>query len=894
MTTLRGLALSVAHTGQYTAVTFDGDLVLTHLRGGPGEGLRLATAADSGPVLTDTPQRAAELLKSAEIWDVLELATLIVPRCPRDTLARALDFFGIVADGKSQAERVLMLFELLLATLQQVETPTLLHVARLASGLDWPLRSLFRQILEARTVSPLELGPLAQATPLGGWITDGTSPRRRKSDAPELEPPPVVPLDPDEVVGFLAADGLVAEALHGFEPRREQALMAQVVSEALNAGGQLLIEAGTGTGKSLAYLLPSAMRALANQQRVLVSTATTTLQDQLFEHDLPIVQHALDGVRATVLKGRNNYLCLRRWQTLLHATDLTHADRTLLIKTLFWLPRTATGDRAELHLSAGEEEAWSRLAAVTEACTPQRCVYHRIGVCFLARARRAAQESHVVIANHALLLSDLVSRSRVLPDYDVLIVDEAHHLEDEATQQLGWRVGERELLNRLERLWNPGISSSGAVPEALAFLRGALRPSLADAERAVLILAQAVRRFFEGLTRLVQDPELVGGDENTLRITPAVRAGSVWQELEQVWAEANEQIDTVAAAAADLVADLEGLPDASEAARDLGSELSGHNEYWRDIRRRLNACVHQPGSGSVYWISGGRFRSALLNAAPVDVSGLLRDRLFSTPETSVLVSATLAIDSSFAYIRRRLGLDEANAHALGSPFDYAHAALLYVPNDLPDPTQPGYQAVLERTIFDVVTRLNGRSLVLFTSRAHLKATYESLREKLAARGIALLAQGVDETSRTRLLENFRRGSRAVLFGTNAFWEGIDVVGNALSCVMVTRLPFAVPTDPVYAARAEQFDNPFAEFAVPQAVLRLKQGFGRLIRSRTDRGAVIVLDRRVVTRFYGQLFLRSLPECSVKQGPSARAGLEAAEWLASSEPMQMDLLAAVPG
>jgi DNA polymerase-3 subunit epsilon/ATP-dependent DNA helicase DinG len=376
-----------------------------------------------------------------------------------------------------------------------------------------------------------------------------------------------------------------------------------------------------------------------------------------------------------------------------------------------------------------------------------------------------------------------------------------------------------------------------------------------------------------------------------------VRAGSAWQELEQIWADAVEQLEHVERAVVDVVADLEGLAGASDAARDLGSELNGQLEYWRDVRRRLQACVHQPGAGTVYWIASGsgHVRSAWLNAAPIDASGLLRDRLFSKPDSSVLVSATLAIGGSFGYVKRRLGLEDAAAHALGSPFDYASAALLYVPNDLPDPTQPGYQAVLERTILDVVTRLRGRTLVLFTSRAHLKLTHQALREPLAAAGITLLAQGVEESSRTRLLDSFRRGSHVVLFGTNAFWEGIDVVGEALSCVMLTRLPFAVPTDPIYAARAEQFDNPFAEFAVPQAVLRLKQGFGRLIRSRTDRGAVIVLDRRIVTRSYGQVFLRSLPPCSIRQGPSARAGIEAARWLALPELEQQPLLLqAVPG
>jgi DNA polymerase-3 subunit epsilon/ATP-dependent DNA helicase DinG len=292
-----------------------------------------------------------------------------------------------------------------------------------------------------------------------------------------------------------------------------------------------------------------------------------------------------------------------------------------------------------------------------------------------------------------------------------------------------------------------------------------------------------------------------------------------------------------------------------------------------------------------------RFRSAWLNAAPLEVASLLRERLFAPREATILVSATLAIGGSFDYVQRRLGLEDARAEALGSPFDYAHAALLYVPNDLPDPTQAGYQAAIERTILDLVTRLNGRSLVLFTSRAQLKATYQALREPLLAKRITLLAQGIDESSRTRLLEAFRRGSRVVLFGTNAFWEGIDVVGDALSCVIVTRLPFAVPTDPIYAARAEQFDDPFGQYAVPQAVLRLKQGFGRLIRSRADRGAVVILDRRLVTRFYGQVFVRSLPPCSVKQGPAARAGLESAQWLtpgSQPQPLPLLLLEAAPG
>jgi Rad3-related DNA helicase len=298
---------------------------------------------------------------------------------------------------------------------------------------------------------------------------------------------------------------------------------------------------------------------------------------------------------------------------------------------------------------------------VAEACTPARCAYHRIGVCFLARARRAAEDSHVVIANHALLLSDLVSRSRVLPDYDMLVIDEAHHLEDEATQQLGWRLGERELLNRLERIFATGLAPTGAIPEALALISASnglrltpeLRPVVESGEQASAQLTAAVRRFFDGLLRLLEDPEHVAdrADDNTLRITGAVRAGSAWQELEEIWAECGRYAQQPERTIVEVTAELEGLQTPSDAARDLANELGGHLDYWRDVRRRLQACVHQPGRGTVHWISGGgRFRSAWLNAAPIDVGGLLRERLFEPTEASVLVSARLAIDGSFEYV----------------------------------------------------------------------------------------------------------------------------------------------------------------------------------------------------------------------------------------------------
>ncbi len=887
---LSAVALVCTNGGEFAALTLRGEPV--------GDASHLRALARGAAVITDAPTRAAEVIKAAnvlpqpDVWDVLELAALVLPRCRTDSLDYVGAYLGVEPpEDDGLAARARLLVDVFHALLQQIELlglPTLLTLNRLALGLDWPLRSLFRSLERSAPASELNAA-LAHAAPLGGWVARGALPKRPKESPRDGD---VAPLDLDELAARFAVDSPLARALIGYEPRQEQVRMAQLVGSTLNTGGQLLVEAGTGTGKGLAYLLPASLRALQADQRVVVSTATTNLQDQLFEHDLPLVAAALGSgtpLRAAVLKGRGNYVCLRRWQLLLQSNDLSIEDRTLLIKTLFWLPRTETGDRAELRLTPGEEEVWQRLSAITEVCTPARCSYHRIGVCFLARARRNAEDSHIIITNHALLLSDLVTRSRVLPDYDVLILDEAHHLEDEATAQLGWRLAERELISRLEALWTPGHSAAGLVPTAVACivtgsglqLPPELAAELADGERAVLESGFQLRAVFEGFTRVLAEAETK--DESTLRINAAIRASSTWQELERICTDACERVQAVERVVAVVADHLRDVPPALERAKELIGELTAQIEYWRDVRRRLSRALQMPAPEAVYWLSlTGRARAPMLNAAPLEVGTLLRDRLFAEPRASVLVSATLAIDGSFEYVKERLGLEDGAAEALGSPFDYERAALLYVPNDLPDPTQPGYQALVERAILDVAARMRGRTLVLFTSRAHLRATYQALREPLLAQRITVLGQGIDESSRTRLLSAFRQGSRVVLFGTSAFWEGIDVVGDALSCVVVARLPFSVPTDPVFSARAELFDEPFMQYAVPQAVLRLKQGFGRLIRSRSDRGAVVVLDRRLVTRFYGQVFLRSLPPCCVRQGPLRRSGAEVAHWLLQAE------------
>ncbi len=854
----------------------------------------------SQPVVTDDPLLAAAALRQAGIsrlppvWSVLDLAGLVAPEAPTDSLDETARFFGLVREEEGIEGNVRLvagLFGRLLEELDRLNPTVIAHVNRLAAPLEWPLKHLFKEVERARARQMLEQGTAVS----GAAFLPSLPPKKRTPLVAKNRPGP---LDVDEVVALLGPKGRLAAEMPGYEARDEQMAMARAVADGLNDGSRLLVEAGTGTGKSVAYLLPAAKLALQNGWRVVVSTATTTLQDQLYQKDLPIVEATLGAageLRATVLKGRGNYLCLRRWQALLQAAETQSADRSLLIKTLFWLPRTETGDRAELHLSAAEDEAWQRLSAVAEACTPSRCGFHKLGMCYLARARRAAEESHVVVVNHALLLSDLARGNRVLPDYQLLVVDEAHHLEDEATNQLGWRTLERELINRLDALWSPSSGArgpAGAIPQALDALRKAgngggqraaeMAPEVQACETTIVEVTRSIHTFFGRLLGLFEDSD-TGSDDGTLtlRVTRALRSGTSWEEVEEIWADAMRRLPTALRVASELQGRLEELPGAGDDIRGLALELASQLDFWREVRTRMEAAVHNPDPGSVYWISGPRRGPVWLSEAPIEVADRLRSELFAEPRAVVLVSATLAVDGSFEYVKRRLGLEDADALSVGSPFDYRRAAVLYVPHDVPDPTQPGYQALLQQVVYETVVKARGRTLVLFTSKAQLKATHRALAEPLASVGITLLAQGVNEASRTRLLEAFRNGSRVALLGTNSFWEGIDVVGEALSCLVVARLPFAVPTDPVYAARAELFDDPFGQFAVPQAVLRFKQGFGRLIRSRSDRGVVVVLDRRLLTRGYGTVFVRSLPKCAVQQGPASRTGRIVEEWLAGT-------------
>ena len=855
----------------------------------------LSTLLDVTPIVgqsisIDVEQlRRAGLNLSAPLLDTFELGSLLLPGLPSydlESIARALglepgpDRHRALADARL-TQRV---FNALGARIGGLDLDTLRQVNRLALPLDWPPRALFTAAEQARERAQATASPALPDLP--GWLRGQIGREGRTAPITRRSPSLVRPLEVERVAAQLRTSGAVSRVIDGFEERPEQIAMVRAVAETLNAGGELLAEAGTGVGKSLAYLLPAVELVVDNDRRVVVSTSTINLQDQLAQRELPTVQAVLDRpVRFSVLKGRANYLCLRRWTALLQSEQLSADERGLLIKTLIWLPQTTTGDRAELRLFGREEEAWERINAVTEACTPGRCAYHRRGTCFLARARQAAEDSHVVVVNHALLVAD-AGRPRgsgVLPAFDYLIVDEAHHLEDQATTQLGWQLGAGELTTSLERL-QP--AESGGSAGLLRRARGLLRRSgqspedlVAGLEQAVGELSVALQQLFQRLRRFTgSHGQRAENRSSTVRLTAAARAQPAWSEIEIAWDDERERLATFRRDLSALVRALEvGAGQDSDEWEALIGELAAQVEVWEQVAERLDAVLLEGPSDTVAWIATRRGEDLVVNAAPLHVGSAL-GALLSAPTATVLTSATLTAANSFDYLRERLGLGEARELVVGSPFDYASAALLYLPADLPEPAVPGYQSSVERVTGQLIAALDGRTLVLFTAYSQLRATYQALKDPLEARQIELLGQRMDGASRSRLLERFRGADRVALMGTTSFWEGVDVVGEALSCLVIARLPFNAPNDPIFEARAEQFEDPFSQYTVPQAILRFRQGFGRLIRSKSDRGVLVVLDRRIRTRAYGQAFLDSLPGCTVQEGPGSRAGAAARDWL----------------
>jgi ATP-dependent DNA helicase DinG len=629
--------------------------------------------------------------------------------------------------------------------------------------------------------------------------------------------------------------GLIDRSHEKYEYRDGQVKMSEAITEAFEKKRHLIVEAGTGTGKTLAYLIPAIAAALQSKKRVVISTGTKNLQEQLMEKDIPFLQKILPKkFSAAYMKGRSNYACLYRvgkaeHQPILEGLDeMDHFDEVRR-----WSRETSTGDRRELTNLPEDISFWGRINARSEICLGQKCPDFE--PCFITRMRARAEDADIVIVNHHLFFADLSVRGnqygRVIPDYSAVIFDEAHLIEDIAADYFGVQVSNFQV----EELVRD--SDTLPIPDAVV-----TRDLTKIAAKIIGLAEQFWIRFtqarFDGRYPLLEDIFRYRTREGNNAPTAV--------------GEAHEALD---AALASLVSAIDRLADTIPEVESLVRRV-------KQARADLDFIVHQTDGTYVYWIER-RGRGMFLRASPVDVSELLRGKLFDKVDTVVLTSATLSSGGSFNFVRERLGLDTAKTNVLhaASSFDFEKQAILYLPKSMPDPRTPEFTQLAAGEIVKILHATDGRAFVLATSNASMNALYELVSSRV---GFPCFVQG--SMSKSGLLEKFRETPNAVLFATASFWQGVDVQGEQLSCVIIDKLPFAVPTDPIVAARSrfieENGGRSFFDYSVPQAIISLKQGIGRLIRSRTDRGVIAVLDPRLRTKGYGRDFLASLPRMRI--------------------------------
>src|SRR5712671_1150657 len=646
---------------------------------------------------------------------------------------------------------------------------------------------------------------------------------RQEADHSGVENRSIETKSPPNMQEVFGPGGLLERCMiGGYEHRRAQLLMAELVQDAFESRHHVVVEAGTGTGKTLAYLLP----AICSGRRVVISTATKSLQEQLYQKDIPFLQkHFAPELKVAVMKGRSNFLCRAKLHQIADQPVLKGMEEMDQFRQIQeWSKLTESGDRAELTFLADDSELWTRLDARRDTCTGQKCADFK--QCFITAMQQRAKEADLIIVNHHLFFADLALKQddfgSILPEYSAVVFDEAHEMEDVASDYFGRQISnyrfeelarDADIAMRLLRLGTPSL----------------LRRTQRIRERS--------RTFFDAFP----------ARDGRYPFERNERAAFLEQH--------RETYDALASALKGLETEFAGMAQKPE-------ELLRISRRSFEIRQELAFLFESHERNFVYWYER-RSKGVFLAATPIDVSQVLRARLFEQFDSIVLTSATLTVAGRFEFIRQRLGLDHAREGALPPEFDWAEQALLYMPRAIPDVRHPAFSQAAADEIVKLLELSEGRAFCLFTSYSQMNDLFERVRGRVS---FPLLLQGT--APRSALLERFRNTQGAVLFATSSFWQGVDVPGDQLSCVIVDRLPFAVPSDPIVAARVKALQedgrNAFSEFQVPQAVLSLKQGFGRLIRTKTDRGVLALLDSRIQRMAYGKIFLESLPGYATTQ------------------------------
>lgn len=851
--------------------------------------------------------RCGYLPYQGRILDTMDFLKIFFPSLGSYQLGYVSSEFGLVHDRPHQADSdAQATAEVFIKCLEDLQALPLITIQRLCelfqnedSDLSWFFEGV-REQRERETDQDLNGYSFYRqlALKIEDW-TDITTPR---------DPEEASPLSGVTFEEFLeGVQERMRSTLKQYEEREAQNQMFATVMEALQKDKHLLIEAGTGTGKSLGYLLPALYQSVKTGQKVTVSTHTINLQEQLRERDIPLLTQVMDfPFRAAIFKGRGHYLCLRKFEHKINKREFATPKEDLITaaQMIVWLTMTETGDDEELNLSSRGGDFWETVASDSDSCLGRSCPWFR--KCFYHRARHEAGTADVIVTNHSKLFTDVKASHQLLPSYEHLIIDEAHHLEEVAGKHLGLHMKYFTFIHPLTRLFKD--SKTGQLPALRQMLnQSGMEQATGWSSTIDSMYGEAVEakeawdKLSEMLFAMLPERSDASPGESgqfSSRLKPSDKpkgwsdAGALEQQIYLILGELIRQGDRL-------------LQEVEDELENFGTEslmidLKGLFKDLAGFRENLRFFMKMEDETTVYWLeASGQFRSKSLQfyAVPVDVSRQLKEMFFDKKSSVVLTSATLSVDKSFQYMIDQLGLQEAAdtgrllTSMLPSPFNYREQALLVIPRDFPSVKgsigDELFVSTLVQSLSKAAQATKGRMLVLFTSYRMLRQVHEPLKESLAASDITVLGQGVDSGSRSRLTRRFQEAKSAVLLGTSSFWEGVDIPGDALTCLAIVRLPFQPPNQPLLEAKSEllrqQNKNPFMQLSVPQAVIRFKQGFGRLVRTGQDRGVVILYDTRVLESYYGKHFLYSLPGPKMEHMPTTQMVPRIADWL--HEPVQ---------
>ncbi len=773
--------------------------------------------------------RAKGLPINQKQFDTLELAGILLPGLPSyslDTISRVLKIEHTDKHrAMSDTHVCFVLFNILTSKIAEISPQTLKEIQAQIEKTDWDLKELFYQAkLSSKQTSAAKQPTTEEETPI-------------KSPETEIE-----------LLDLFDPNSTLSEIIPGFEPRPSQRTLTDKILYAFQNNSHLIAEAGTGTGKTFGYLLPACFWSQKHREKIIITTHTNNLQDQIVNKDFPTIQKLFPKVKIAILKGKRKYLSVLRFNHLKSKSSLEIFELIVIIKVILWLEKTETGDLDELNLQNKE------MTLLDEICCGDLSVENH-SERFLQKARSNAEKANIIIINHALLLQDALTENSILPEYKYLIVDEAHHLNKITTDALTINLTPNYFKKNLDHF--ESLIQEIQHKEKANLFNSSIISELEDILYQIKLIFDQIRTDSEEMFHLVSSMlSKYGNNQNeyqqVLNINIALISTDEWiailkllENIHQAQAACDKNFNKL----------ISNLNDINE---ELSTELIIQKKALDDIFAKCRS-INQDFENKITWISKTIDENLHLQSVPINISQNLRTSLFDYKKSIILTSATLTTNHSFTYFRRELGLGEDfDELQLPSNFSYPDQVKIIIPDNLPEPRDEQYIHHCAKIIKEIILKNGGRTLILFTAKRELTRVFHMIAPDLKNQGINLLGQSISG-GRGKIISQFKdEPDKSAILGTNSFWEGVDILGQDLSCVVIQKLPFDPPEDPIIKARSNQFNKPFEEFSLPRAILRFKQGFGRLIRSSKDTGSVIILDSRLVNKYYGQQFVESLP------------------------------------